>query len=118
MSSKSFRYNPIIPGFPWDAILRIQSKTPFFVEGARYRAELRVNENSPVLATISTEAGGIVGVDSERIQVILTGAQTSMLRSDGVFFDIVRTDGPFPVHTNLRVHVKVKKTMTAAHAAV
>lgn len=118
MSSKSVKYKPIIPGFPWDAIIRIQSKRPFFAEGAAYRAELRVNENSPVLATVTTETGGFTVLDGERIQVRLAAAQTAMMRSDGVQFDLVRTDGVEPVHTNLRVHVRVKKSVTAAHAAL
>jgi hypothetical protein len=118
MSSKSIKYMPIIPGFPWDAIIRVQSKRPFFSEGGAYRAELRVNENSPVLATITTETGGFTVIDGERIQVRLSAAQTAMIRSDGVQFDIVRTDGIEPIHTRLRVHVRVKKTMTAAHAVV
>jgi hypothetical protein len=117
MSTKTFNYKPVRPGFPWDAILRIQSKTPFFVLGASYRAEIRVNENSPLIATITTENGGITVLDGERVQVNLTGIQTGPMRTGSVYFDLIRTDGPEPQHTGLRVQVRVSKSITAAHAA-
>jgi hypothetical protein len=118
MSTKTFKYDPVRPGFAWGATIRIQSKTPFFDPNGRYRAEIRVNENSPLIATITTENGGITVLDGERISVKLTGIQTAPMRHGAVFFEVVRTDGIDPVHTGLRVQARVIKSITAANATV
>lgn len=115
MTTGKYPYKPIIPGFPWDVTLRVKSKNPFFPEGA-YRAEVRVNPNSAVITTLTTENGGLIRLDDGRMQVVIAGAGTASIRSETVYFDVIRVDEAEDVHTGLRVHVPVNRTITAAHA--
>jgi hypothetical protein len=109
-----FRYPPIYPGFEWNATIALKTKSPFFPEGCRLRADIRANPNSPIIGSLTTENGGLRRIDDERIAITIPAETTALITATRVIFDPIRTD--IVRHLGFRVTIPVEKSGTAPHA--
>jgi hypothetical protein len=79
-------------------------------------ADVAVFLGGPAVASLSTEAGTIVRIDDDTIEVTIPGAATALLTNTSAQLDIVRTDPSPDEWLGLQVSLPVVQPVTAARA--
>ncbi len=100
-------------GCEWRLKIKIQSTAlEPFPEGAKFTAQVRADAESAVLATLTSENGHIVRVDSSSLEIFMPGAMSATWSSGFVMLDIIRTDLPENIHLGFDLTIPVKRSIT------
>ncbi len=110
--SIKFKYRPLYPGFDWNVVMRVIAAPSLFPVGVKLRAQVRTEPGAAVLGVLTTDAGHLVRVDNDRIQITIPGSLSAKWAEGTVMFDLVRTDLTPAVHLGLRVKVETKTSLT------
>jgi hypothetical protein len=100
-------------GCEWRLKIKIASTAlEPFPAGAKFTAQVRADADSPVLATLTTDAGNINRVDATSIEIVLPGAASANWSRGKVVMDVVRTDTPELIHLGFDLEIPVKRSIT------
>lgn len=104
----------IRPGYPWS--LQIETpQTAFFPSSMKISGQFRAQAGAAqVLASISTEQGGVVRITDQKIELRLTPQQTAQMEAGVVVFDLIRTDTDPKRHLYIEITVPVRTSITQA----
>lgn len=102
--------SPIAIGYRWQqrvSAVIADSSAALFPSGTTLRAQVRSVKNSPtVLATLTTENGGLARVDDNTFDIFMTSEQTALMAAGHVYLDLARTDiGPDYFYFMLKIEV-------------
>ena len=101
----------ILIGYPWR--LQVAAEAPVFAQEARYLGQVRAKISAPeVLATLLSEAGGVIWISERVLELALTGADTAMMAPGRVVLDLVRTDLPAHLHLGFSLEIPVQQAVT------
>lgn len=105
---------PISAGYRWRQRVIVTADEPVFPVGSTFRAQVRAKPNAPdpALATLTTANGGIVRVDDDTIDLVISGDVTADFPVGSVFLDLVRTDGDEPDPVGVRLEIPVIQPVT------
>lgn len=112
MKQNSFKHQPIYIGYPWSLVLRISASEPVFPESCQLKTDIRRATGAPLLATLSTESGGLTRLDDERIEISISPEQSARMREGSVQMDLVRTDVQPSKHLGIFIKVRVELPVT------
>jgi hypothetical protein len=93
--------------------LQLQAAADLFPEAASFIGQLRrAVSDSVILATLSTENGGIVRQDLRTIEIVLAPTITAGLSPGSVALDLVRTDLDTDRHLGVLIEIPVALPVT------
>jgi hypothetical protein len=101
----------IVAGYPYR--LQIQADAALFPEGAVFVAEIRARVSaSSVIATLTTDNGGIVRVSDTVVELAIAAEATAGLGAGSVVLDVIRTDLMPPRHLSFFLEIPVVLPVT------
>ena len=101
----------IAAGYLWS--LRIELDVDAFPVGVSLRGHVRRRVNDTlIMATLSTDDGSILRVDSRSIDIVLPGETTKSWAAGTVVLDLVRTDTDPDQYLGFTLTVPVVQTVT------
>ena len=93
--------------------LQLQAEADLFPETATFTGQLRRTvSDSTVLATISSENGGVLCRDARRLEIVLPPEVTASLSPGSVVLDLVRTDVSPDQHLGFLLDIPVSLPVT------
>jgi len=93
--------------------LQLQAAADLFPEDARFTGQLRRTvSDSVILATLSTENGGLLRQDLRTIEIVLAPTITAGLSPGSVTLDLVRTDLDPDRHLGVLIEIPVALPVT------
>jgi len=93
--------------------LQLQAAADLFPEDARFTGQLRRTvSDSVILATVSTENGGLLRQDVRTIEIVLAPTITAGLSPGSVTLDLVRTDLDPDRHLGVLIEIPVALPVT------
>ena len=93
--------------------LQLQAAADLFPEDARFTGQLRRTvSDSVILATLSTENGGLLRQDLRTIEIVLAPTITAGLSPGSVTLDLVRTDLDPDRHLGVLLEIPVVLPVT------
>lgn len=100
-------------GYPWTIDLYVDvAGVAVFPSGATFKAEVRRQADSAVLATLTTANGYIGRLDDNQIRITIPASSTAAMVVGNVTFDVARTDTSPATYVGLRVTVPVTAPFT------
>jgi hypothetical protein len=97
--------------YPWR--LQVAAEAPVFAQEARYLGQVRAKISAPeVLATLLSEAGGVIWISERVLELALTGAETALMAPGRVVLDLVRIDLPAHLHLGFSLEIPVQQPVT------
>ncbi|MBD9511648.1 hypothetical protein IB265_33370 [Ensifer sp. ENS10] len=111
--SQYLKGKAIQTGCEWRLKIKVVSTAlAAFPSTAKFTAQVRVDADSPVLATLTTQAGNIIRVDDTSIEIVLPGSISAEWSSGKVVMDVVRTDLTDKIHLGFDLEIPVKRSVT------
>lgn len=93
--------------------LQLRAEVDLYPEAARFTGQLRRKvSDSEILATISTENGGVLRQDDRTIEIVLAPTMTAGLIPGSVVLDLVRTDLHPDRHLGVLLEIPVAQPVT------
>jgi hypothetical protein len=93
--------------------LQLQAAADLFPEAASFIGQLRRTvSDSVILATLSTENGGVLRQDIRTIEIVLAPTITTALTPGSVTLDLVRTDLDPDRHLGVLIEIPVAMPVT------
>lgn len=101
-------------GCEWRLKIKITSSAlAVFPTTAKFSATIRKDSADGVeLVTLSSEAGSIMRVDGNTIELLLKGTDTANWSAGTVVMDVIRTDLTQKIHLGFDLEIPVKRTIT------
>jgi hypothetical protein len=101
----------IYAGFEWRLRVTIDGVEPFAAD-ARFAAQIRRQAKDPALATLTTENGGVVRINSRSLELVLPGDASADWEQGQVLIDVVRVAPEPKRNLGFRLTVPVKQSIT------
>lgn len=112
MTNTSIAEGPVIL-IGYEYRLQLQAEGDLFPQAAKFSGQLRCAViDSAVLATISTENGGILRHDDRTLEIVLASEVTAELSTGSVVVDLVRTDVDPDRHLGVLLEIPVALPVT------
>jgi hypothetical protein len=96
----------IVAGYEYR--LQLEADSPVFPAGCKLAAQVRAKvSDSTVIATLTTENGGLARISDTIVEIIILAAATASLPPGSVVMDMVRTDLEPDRHLNFTLEIPV-----------
>jgi hypothetical protein len=110
---QTFKGKIITAGYDWSIRLSFANSPVTFPAEATFTSQVRRDPDvDDVLATLTTENGGITRVDSTTIDIRLPGAMSDGWPNRTAYIDVVRTDVTPKQHLGFELRVPVRRAIT------
>lgn len=103
---------PVAQGYAYAFRLKVTGGDPAFPVGATFRADVRAWPGAPLAGALTTEAGSLVRIDGDTIEVQLASAVTAAIFNTVAHLDFVRTDLSPDVWMGVQVRLPVVVPIT------
>ena len=115
MPTEKIKGRIIQAGYPWS--LRLVFDEGYdFPASARFISHVRRDPSvNDVLATMSSENGGILRINNSTLDLRLTAAQTEGWPDRKVWLDVIRIDLPQHEHLGFQITVPVRQAITRGY---
>jgi hypothetical protein len=111
--SQKFKGKIITAGYDWSIRLSFANSAISFPANATFTSQVRRDPDvDDIIATLTTANGGIVRIDSQTLEIRISGAASTGWPNRIAYIDVVRTDTNPKQHLGFELRVPVRRAIT------